>query len=79
MDSPWLWNVFELADSLGESDPRKLLDLPADLLLHWQAYRGLKQDAIRESVPPVDAVPSYPAAECDPDDFSQCLRVIGYG
>jgi hypothetical protein len=30
--------IFQLADRWGEPDPRKIAQLPADIITHWQAF-----------------------------------------
>ncbi|WP_282815298.1 hypothetical protein [Hafnia alvei] len=66
-----------MADRLGESDPRKIAVLPADMLLHWQAYLKMRaEQAVSASALPHHAPSAYPA---ETDDFAECLRIIGHG
>jgi len=66
-----------LADRWGEPDPRKIGDLPANILTHWEAYFNLlKADA---GTPPSPQPP--PAVEPSEGDqqFADCLRILGNG
>ncbi|OWF79257.1 hypothetical protein B4907_16820 [Yersinia kristensenii] len=72
--------MFQLADRFGEIDPRKVSALPADILIHWQAYLKLL------NTPPPDSqahiptnAPKSAAANAPESDFDACLRVIGNG
>ena len=35
--------IFQLADRWGESDPRKIAALPAQILNYWRAYFKLQE------------------------------------
>jgi hypothetical protein len=39
--SRWLSLVYAIADHFKEPDPRKIASLPADIILHWQAWFAL--------------------------------------
>ncbi|MFW5407744.1 hypothetical protein B7L51_003825 [Pectobacterium brasiliense] len=72
--------AFELADRWGEPDPRKILDLPADIFQHWLAFFSLKNP---ESDPEHPAVHKTPAAfvreKTDEELFADNMRIIGHG
>lgn len=71
--------IFQLADRWGESDPRKIAGLPAQILNHWRAYfklQGITADADDE---PVVHQPER-LARSDVD--AQCaavMKVLGNG
>ncbi|OIX35857.1 hypothetical protein AXW38_09880 [Yersinia ruckeri] len=61
--------IYQLAESLGEYDPRKIANLPAQVLLHWQAHFNLQvipplQPDSLVVLPPETAVPASVAAQC---------------
>lgn len=63
--------MFSLASRLGESDPRKIASLPADILLLWQAYFELHDD----ETPKAEVHPD-PAASRSPETDQQCADVM---
>jgi len=68
-----------LADRWGEPDPRKIADLPADILLHWQAFLNMKNPATgiteQEILPPTGT-----ASKTTEDQlFLDNLRILGNG
>lgn len=76
MDSPWLMAMYTLADRLGEPDPRKIASLPADILLHWQAWLTLTGQVVEDTPPEQPAVAVPPAT----DQARQCadvMRILG--
>lgn len=72
MDSPWLMAIFSLADRLGEPDPRKIANLPDDILLHWQAWLSLTGNAVEYST--ADTPLNIPPPEKDLSQ--QCADVM---
>lgn len=66
--------IFAMADHFGEPDPRKIADLPADIVTHWQAYLDLKNN--RAS--PVIAQQT-PREKTDDELFAEHLRILGHG
>lgn len=77
MDSPWLMDIFSLADRLGESDPRKIANLPADILLHWKAWLSLTGNTVERTAPEVPV--SVPQTRVD-QSARQCadvMRILG--
>ncbi|MEZ7798540.1 hypothetical protein ABUS55_18480 [Citrobacter pasteurii] len=76
MDSPWLMVIFSLADRLGEPDPRKIASLPAEILLHWQAWLSLTGNAVVNTPAQTPAVTIPPVS----DMAGQCadvMRILG--
>ncbi|KAA5961003.1 hypothetical protein F3I54_01325 [Pantoea sp. VH_18] len=74
MDSPWLQLIFSLADRFGESDPRKIACLPAEILRYWEAWFSLT-DPTCDITP---AAPSAPPSRTPVD--KQCadiMRILG--
>lgn len=69
--------LFTLADRWGEPDPRKLADLPANIITYWEAYFGLLEEAAAEPVaaPP----PEKTAIPADSQQFADCMRILGNG
>lgn len=70
--------LFTLADRWGEPDPRKLADLPANIITHWEAYFGLLEEAAASSAeapPPPKTAPANDASQ----QFADCLRILGNG
>lgn len=77
-----LMDAFDMADRWGEPDPRKILNLPADIFQHWQAYFSLK-------TPRTDSDDKLPASDnslggagrekTDDELFMDNLRIIGHG
>lgn len=66
--------IFSMADHFGEPDPRKIAELPADILMHWQAYLDLKNG---RSSP---AATQQPLCEKTDDElFADHLRILGHG
>ncbi|KKY66061.1 hypothetical protein OA40_11355 [Morganella morganii] len=62
--------LFQLADRWGEPDPRKLADMPADLLNHWRAFFMLEEEAAGEAGENT-VVPTV-----SPDISTQCNDVM---
>jgi hypothetical protein len=76
MDSPWLMDIFSLADRLGESDPRKIASLPANILLHWKAFYSLTGNTVERGAPVVPV--TAPAASNDPSrQCADVMRILG--
>lgn len=76
MDSPWLMAVYSLADRLGEPDPRKIASLPAEILLHWQAWLSLTGNTVENTPAPTPVNPLPPVN----DTAGQCadvMRILG--
>ncbi|WP_065390083.1 hypothetical protein [Photorhabdus namnaonensis] len=64
-----------MADHHGETDPRKIAALPADILLHWQAFYKLRNK--HDDDKPVNTPPSYSNASLQDDSIEeQCVAVI---
>lgn len=76
MDSPWLMAMFTLADRLGEPDPRKIASLPADILLHWQAWLSLTGQVV-ENPPAESPVTSVPPATDQARQCADVMRILG--
>ena len=69
--------LFTLADRWGEPDPRKLADLPANIITYWEAYFGLLEEAVAS---PAEAPPpEKPAIAADSQQFADCMRILGNG
>lgn len=68
--------LFTLADRWGEADPRKLGDLPANIITYWEAYFGLLSEAAE--VPPKPQPQAAPEPAQD-QGFADCLRILGNG
>lgn len=68
--------AFALADRLGEIDPRKIMDLPADILMHWQAFLNIQNEPAPEA--PVRETPQ-PAEMTDDELFAAHRRILGNG
>ncbi|NSL16651.1 hypothetical protein HTE05_23910 [Serratia marcescens] len=68
--------AYALADRLGEIDPRKIMDLPADILMHWQAFIDIQNEPTPES--PVRETPQ-PAEMTDDELFAAHRRILGNG
>ncbi|OWO86536.1 hypothetical protein B5C26_00900 [Photorhabdus luminescens] len=62
-----------MADHHGETDPRKIAALPADILLHWQAFYKLRNKPDDDK--PVNIHPSYSTPQDDSIE-EQCVAVI---
>ncbi|MBA5808557.1 hypothetical protein F9883_11780 [Morganella morganii] len=58
--------MFQLADRWGEPDPRKLAELPADIINHWRAFFMLEEDAagVNHGTGTAPAVPSDIDSQC---------------
>lgn len=70
--------LFTLADRWGEPDPRKLADLPANIITHWEAFFGLLEDAAAS--PAAETSPPNTALAVDSNQqFADCLRILGNG
>lgn len=67
--------LFTLADRWGEPDPRKIGDLPANILTYWEAYFDLLASD-GDTPPPSPA--AEPPAKVD-DEFADVLRILGNG
>ncbi|EAA8395289.1 hypothetical protein AB4D51_004569 [Salmonella enterica] len=76
MNSPWLMDIFSLADRLGEADPRKIASLPADIILYWKAWHSLTGSTVKGVLPAGTVM-----ADQISDDLSgQCadvMRILG--
>ncbi|WP_152927826.1 hypothetical protein [Komagataeibacter europaeus] len=64
---------------MGEIDPRKIMDLPADILMHWQAFINIQNEPLpdapeRDTSPPVGNKPMT-----EEELFEANVRIIGYG
>ncbi|PNK88850.1 hypothetical protein CEQ31_003620 [Serratia odorifera] len=71
--------VFQLADRWGESDPRKIAALPAQILNHWRAYfklQGITADAVEDAAIPQPDQPSQKSIDAQCADV---MRVLGNG
>lgn len=69
--------IFSLADRLGESDPRKIANLPADILLYWQAWYSLTGNAVQVIA---DPPPDISEPKTNPVVSQQCadvMRILG--
>jgi hypothetical protein len=69
--------IFSLADRLGESDPRKIANLPADILLYWQAWYSLTGNAVQAIGEPA---PVAAPPKTNPVVSQQCadvMRILG--
>lgn len=71
--------IFQLADRWGESDPRKIAALPAQILNYWRAYfklQGITADAAEDAFvrQPVQPAQSMIDAQC-----ADVMRVLGNG
>ncbi len=71
--------IFQLADRWGESDPRKIAALPAQVLNHWRAYfklQGITADTAEDAPvhQPAQPVQSTLDAQC-----ADVMRVLGNG
>lgn len=67
-----------LADRWGEPDPRKLGDLPANILTHWEAYFNLLKTETAGEPPPSSPQPAVAPSE-GAQQFADCLRILGNG
>lgn len=74
MDSPWLQLIFSLADRFGESDPRKIASLPAEILRYWEAWISLTNNAgeITPSAPPAPVARAAVDKQC-----ADVMRILG--
>lgn len=74
MDSPWLKLIFSLADRFGESDPRKIASLPAEILRYWEAWIFLTNNEVEmtSGAPPAPA----PRAAVD-QQCADVMRILG--
>ncbi|WP_340618921.1 tail assembly chaperone [Xenorhabdus entomophaga] len=59
MNSPTLHFAFALAEQLGETDPYRILSLPAATLNEWQAYYRLKNRQQPVEPAPVASAPAH--------------------
>jgi hypothetical protein len=66
--------IFAMADHFGEPDPRKIAELPAEILTYWQGYLDIKNN--RSS--PV-AAPQPPSEKTDDELFAKHKRILGHG
>ncbi|KAB8308231.1 hypothetical protein EH227_15530 [Rouxiella chamberiensis] len=64
--------MFSLAERFGESDPRKIANLPADILLHWKAWFSLR-DNVAPLVPAQHVVTNTPADQ----QCADVMRILG--
>ncbi|MBA5234752.1 hypothetical protein H2Y56_21975 [Pectobacterium aroidearum] len=72
--------AFELADRWGEPDPRKILELPADIFEHWLAFFSLKNSESDPEHPTVGKPSAAVAREkTDEELFADNMRIIGNG
>lgn len=74
MNSPMLMTAFSLAAHLGEYDPRKIANLPADILLHWQAWLSLTSNPIQT---PAQEPPASPAVSVTDQQCADVMRILG--
>ena len=70
--------IFMLSDRWGEPDPRKIAELPAYILTHWEAYFSLLEKEAGINTPPKDPAPTLQAAMPD-NGFADCFRILGNG
>jgi len=71
--------IFQLADRWGESDPRKIAALPAQVLNHWRAYfklQGITADPAEDAPVPQPAQPVQSTFDAQCADV---MRVLGNG
>jgi len=69
--------IFTLADRWGEPDPRKIADLPANIITYWEAYFDLMSKHGETPPDPVPQAESPPSPE--DEDFAACFRILGNG
>ena len=67
-----------LADRWDEPDPRKIAELPANILTHWQAYFDLLRTEAETSAP-VHSPPVTAAQSESDQQFADCFRILGNG
>lgn len=60
--------IFQLADRWGEPDPRKIAQLPANILTHWQAFFMSETEELPEFQPNITQI--------EPDIEAQCNDVM---
>ncbi|RJT50286.1 hypothetical protein CKQ54_23335 [Rahnella variigena] len=65
--------VFSLAERFGESDPRKIANLPAEILLHWEAWFSLSGNA----EPPDPAAPVVATNTPADRQCADVMRILG--
>lgn len=68
--------AYALAYRLGEIDPRKIMDLPADVFMHWQAFLNIQNEPASDV--PVRETPP-PAEMTDDELFEAHRRILGNG
>lgn len=69
-----LMTVFALADRLGEYDPRKIANLPADILLYWQAWLSLTGNTAQV---PAQEPPASPSLSVTDQQCADVMRILG--
>lgn len=69
--------LFTLADRWGEPDPRKIADLPANILTYWQAYLDLLEQ--RNEGITAEKTTSAAAHHHGEQQYADCLRILGNG
>jgi len=70
--------IFQLADRWGESDPRKIADLPVEILLHWRAY-FIKQGVLGsddETPPSIPETEQLPIPSPVQDECAAVMRAL---
>ncbi|HBO25049.1 MAG TPA: hypothetical protein DD649_19505 [Providencia sp.] len=68
MNSPYLKLIFQLADRWGEPDPRKIAQLPAEIITHWQAFFMPEHEEV-SNIPQI-------TSSVSPDVEAQCNDVM---
>ncbi|ROU13816.1 hypothetical protein EB837_12210 [Kluyvera ascorbata] len=68
--------MYNLADRLGEPDPRKIASLPADILLHWQAWLSLTMPDTG-CHPPAPPELSRPPQTEQSQQCADVMRILG--
>ncbi|NBM68765.1 tail assembly chaperone [Proteus sp. G2663] len=71
-DSPLLYFAYQLSEELGEIDPYRVLNLPANTLLGWQAYFALKSE--KPGVIPPSDIPPSPESAHQPTSTSKSVE-----
>ncbi len=77
MNSPWLMDIFTLSDRLGESDPRKIASLPADILLHWKAWLSLTGNTVEGTAPSMPVTAQQTGIDQSSRQCADVMRILG--
>lgn len=77
MDSPWLMDIFSLADRLGESDPRKIANLPANILLHWKAFYSLTGNTVETGTQAASGNAPQTSVDQSSRQCADVMRILG--